>query len=82
MTYNPEIYRILLADALPGIIESDAEYERIEQIFDKLISQKNLSPEEDRLFGLLANLLEEYESRTLEPIPNSTPREILTILMN
>lgn len=81
MTYNPEIYRTLVADALPGIIESDAEYQRIEQIFDNLISKKKLSPEEDRLFGLLANLLEEYETRTLEPIPDLSPRELLASLM-
>lgn len=81
MTYNPEIYRTLLADALPGIIESDAEYERIEKIFDNLISKKELSPEEDRLFGLLANLLEEYEARTIEPLPDFSPRELLASLM-
>jgi HTH-type transcriptional regulator / antitoxin HigA len=83
MIYNPKIYGTLLADALPGIIESDAEYERIEGIFDNLISkgEENLSPEEKRLFGLLANLLEEYETRALEPIPNLSPREILTVLM-
>ena len=40
-----------------------------------------MSPEENRLFGLLANLLEEYEARTLEPIPDLTPRELLASLM-
>jgi len=70
MNYNPKTYHALLAEAMPGIIESDAEYERVEKIFDSLISkgEGNLSPEESRLFGLLANLLEEYESRSLDPI--------------
>lgn len=83
MTYNPKIYGELLAGTLPGIIESDAEYSRIEEIFDRLISkgEEKLSPEEDRLFGLLASLLQEYEARTLEPIPNFSPRELLTVLM-
>ena len=83
MTYNPKIYGSLLADALPGIIESDAEYRRIEEIFNGLISQgeNRLSPEESKLFGLLANLLEEYESRTLEPLEDLKPREILSFLM-
>lgn len=83
MTFNPKIYGKLLADTLPGIIESDAEYERIEEIFNKLISkgEEKLSPEETRLFGLLANLMEEYETRTFEPIKDSTPREILSFLM-
>lgn len=83
MTYNPKIYGSLLADTLPGIIESDEEYSRIEEIFNRLISkgEDKLSPEENKLFGLLANLLEEYETRTLEPIPDLSPREILTVLM-
>ncbi len=84
MTYNPKIYGELLADTLPGIIESDTEYSRIEEIFNRLINkgENKLSPEENKLFGLLANLLEEYESRTLEPIPNFMPRELLASLMN
>ena len=83
MRYNTKIYGSLLAETLPGIIESDAEYERIETIFNDLINkgEENLTPEENRLFGLLANLLEEYESRTLEPIEDLSPREILTVLM-
>ncbi|MFN0277648.1 MAG: type II toxin-antitoxin system HigA family antitoxin [Pyrinomonadaceae bacterium] len=83
MTYNPKTYGTLLADVMPGIIESEAEYDRIEGIFNKLISKReeNLSPEEKRLFGLLANVLEEYESRTLAPLPDLSPREIVTVLM-
>lgn len=81
--YNPKIYGSLLADTLPAVIESDAEYNRIEEIFNRLSSkgEDNLSLEENRLFGLLANLLEDYESRTLEPIPDLSPRELLSVLM-
>jgi HTH-type transcriptional regulator/antitoxin HigA len=83
MIYDPKMYGMLLADTLPGVIESDAEYDRIEEIFDKLISkgEEKLSPEEKRLFGLLANLLNEYEARTLEPIHGLSPRELLSVLM-
>lgn len=83
MTFNSKIYGKLLAETLPGIIESDEEYSRLEKIFNKLFSkgEEKLSPEENRLFGLLANLLEEYESRTLELIEDSTPREVLSFLM-
>ncbi len=83
MTYDPKIYGSLLADTLPGIIESDAEYDRVETVFNNLIDkgEANLSPEESRLFCLLANLLEEYESRKLEPLPNLTPREVVNVLM-
>jgi len=83
MTYDPKIYGSLLADTLPGIIESDAEYDRVETVFNNLIDKgaANLSPEESRLFCLLANLLEEYENRKLEPLPNLTPREVVNVLM-
>ena len=68
---------------MPSTIDSDAEYERIETIFNNLISkgEEKLSPEETRLFTLLADLMEDYERRTLEPIPNLTPPELLAFLM-
>lgn len=83
MTYNPKIYGTLLADVLPGVIDSDSEYERLEIIFDGLISkgEDNFTPEENRLFSLLANLLEDYEKRTLPELPETSPTEILHFLM-
>ena len=60
MTYNPKIYGKLLSDVLPASIDSDEEYERIDKIFNELFNKKSLSPEEDRLFALLADLLEDY----------------------
>ena len=69
-TYSPQKYGKLLADTLPGVIGNEDEYRRIEAIFDRLIGkgEERLSPEETRLFELLANLLEDYESQTLVPV--------------
>jgi len=80
MTYNPEKYSMLLSSTLPGVIDSLDEYNRVEKIFNDLFD-KNRSLEEDRLFALLANLLEDYEKRTLPPIEKSTPLETLKFLM-
>ena len=80
MTYNPKKYSALLSDALPGVIDSLDEYNRIEEIFNNLFKE-NRSPEEDKLFNLLANLLEDYEKRTLSPIEQATPLETLKFLM-
>jgi len=80
MTYNPKKYSALLNNALPGIIDSLDEYNRIEEIFNNLFKE-NRSPEEDKLFNLLANLLEEYETRTLPPLEKSSPVETLKFLM-
>ena len=80
MTYNPKKYSALLSDALSGVIDSPDEYNRIEEIFDSLFKE-NRSPEEDKLFNLLANLLEDYEKRTLPPSEQATPLETLKFLM-
>lgn len=80
MTYNPKKYSALLSDALPGVIDSPDEYNRIEEIFNNLFKE-NRSPEEDKLFNLLANLLEDYEKRTLPPNEQATPLETLKFLM-
>lgn len=83
MTYNPKTYGKLLARTVPGIISDDEEYARIEAIFDDLIDkgEENLSPEEARLFELLANLLETYENRTLLPLAEVSPAEALKFLL-
>ena len=80
MTYNPQKYSLLLRDTLPGVIDSPDEYDRIEEIFDNLFNE-NRSPEEDKLFRLLANLLEDYERRTLLPLEKTSPQTILKFLM-
>lgn len=81
MTYNPKKYSALLSDALPGIIDSLDEYNRIEEIFNSLFKE-NRSPEEDKLFNLLANLLEDYEKRTSSPTEKSSPQMTLKFLMD
>ncbi len=62
------------------MIDSLAEYERIEEIFNNLFKE-NRSPEEDKLFNLLANLLEDYERRALPPLEKFSPLETLKFLM-
>ena len=80
MTYNPKKYSTLLSDVLPGVIDSLEEYNRIEKIFNNLFKEKR-SPEEDKLFNLLANLLEDYERRALPTLEKSSPLETLKFLM-
>ena len=80
MTYKPKKHRVLLSNVLPGVIDSLDEYNRLEEIFDNLFKESR-SPEEDKLFNLLANLLEDYERRTLPPPEMSSPPETLRFLM-
>ena len=83
MTYNAKIYGKLLAETVPGVIDSDAEYERLEAVFNDLISkgEDNLSAEEFRLYELVGNLLEDFEKRTLIPLDVRSPLDALKSLM-
>lgn len=82
MTFNAKKYTDLLITTIPRVIDSEAEYDRIEPIFERLLDKGDgRSPEEDTLFDLLANLMEDYERRTLEPIADASPVELLESLM-
>lgn len=81
MTFNKQLYGVLLTDILPTVIDSEVEYNRIESIFENLLDNEHRSPEEDKLFDLLANLLEDYERRNLPPLEDSSPLEALKFLM-
>ena len=79
-TINPQRYGRLLAKALPGVIESEAENERLLTEVEKLVRKARLSPEESKLLNLLAALIEEFEA-THYQLNASTPTGILRELM-
>lgn len=83
MAYNIKAYGKLLAETLPAVIESEAEYGRLEEVYDGLLSkgEDRLSPEESRLLALLATLLEGFESTRLSALPDSSPLVRLKFLM-
>jgi len=81
VSYNKEIYGRLLVDVLPVSIDSDEEYARIEDIFNGLWNKKKQSPEEERLFLLLADLLEDYGRKVGGDVPPMPPRTLLAHLM-
>ena len=81
--FSPIKYGRLLADTLPRVITNQKEYDRLESAANSLLTkgEDNLSPEEDQLLRLLANLLEEYETRTLPPLKDVAPKDVLRFLM-
>ena len=83
LAFSERKYGNLLAKTLPAVITNDKEYARLEGIFNDLIDkgEDNLSPEESRLFVLLAGLLENYEARTLPPLKGIKPEEALRFLV-
>jgi HTH-type transcriptional regulator / antitoxin HigA len=81
--FSPKKYGRLLADTLPKVVTDDQEYARLEEVANRLLNkgEDNLAPEEDQLLGLLTNLLEEYEARTLPRLRKVSPAESLRFLM-
>lgn len=69
---NRRKYVELLAKAVPTVITSAEEYDRIVAIVDRLAVKPDLSVEEDRLLELLSTLVEVYENEHC-PIPDTLP---------
>jgi HTH-type transcriptional regulator / antitoxin HigA len=80
LTFNPTTYINLLADAIPKVIETEAEYNRMLQQVEQLHFKEELTPEEDKLYDLLVALIDTYEEQQF-PMPDSLPHEILQHLM-
>ena len=78
---NPQRYAELLVAALPVLIETEDQHERLLAFADKLIGKgEQRSSEEDAMLNLLVYLIHEYEQRVYQPEP-ATPLEVLTELM-
>jgi HTH-type transcriptional regulator/antitoxin HigA len=78
---NKAKYGALLASALPVVIKTEAEYERLLALAEELIDKgKCRTPEEDRLFELIVKLIEDYEEGRYE-IPDAPPHRVLRHLM-
>ncbi len=82
MTLNNKIYGKLLTDVLPRKIETEEENERILGIIKNLMrkGEDKLSPEEETLFVLLAELVEEFEEKAY-PMPDIKPNERIKYLL-
>src|SRR5262245_62941660 len=60
--FNKAKYRKLVADALPAVVETEAENERLLAIIQPMMSRE-LTPEEEMLFDLLVRLVADFEER-------------------
>jgi HTH-type transcriptional regulator/antitoxin HigA len=73
-------YGRLLARALPLVIESEEERERAHEIVETLMAKKPRTREETELLRLVAQLIQDYETRGRTE-PDSKPHEILQFLL-
>jgi HTH-type transcriptional regulator / antitoxin HigA len=76
LTFNPQTYSHLLAEISPKVIETEAEYEQVLVIAEKLTFNHHKTPEERSIYQLLVILIETYETQHY-PIPTSPPHEVL-----
>jgi len=64
----PKKYGSLLAKVLPRVIDTDEELERVAAIMEKLDRlERDPTPEETQLRGLLAELIREYDAKAILP---------------
>jgi HTH-type transcriptional regulator/antitoxin HigA len=77
---NKKTYAQLLGRALPHVIRTEEECERLTNELMRLDELADSSPEEKELAELLTVLIDEYETRRY-PIPKGTPRQTLRHLM-
>lgn len=80
LTINPKIYGSLLINAMPKVIETEADYQHALQEFEKLHVNRSRNPEELALYRLLVLLIETYEEKHF-PFPESLPHEMLQHIM-
>jgi len=75
-------YGRLLAKALPGVIKSDDENNRVLGIIENFMEkgEQDLTAEEDALLELLISLVHDYEKKRY-PLTSSPPREMVGFLL-
>jgi HTH-type transcriptional regulator/antitoxin HigA len=78
---DPTRYKRLLSQAMPVLIETEEENERMLAVVEKLMGKgEDLTPEEEKLLKLLARLIEDFEQRYYHP-KEAEPLEVLHHLM-
>ena len=80
-TLNPTKYGRLCADAVPKVIETDQEFDRMVAKMEALDQNVNPTPEEEALSALLGRLIEYYDNQR-HPLPHLPPQKMIQFLMD
>jgi len=74
-------YARLLAKVLPRVITTEKEHERMLAEVEKLMDKgERRTPEEDAALDLMVRLIQDYEEEH-HPLPDPSPTEMLSYLM-
>jgi HTH-type transcriptional regulator / antitoxin HigA len=81
-TIDAGYYGRLLTHALPRVVHTEQENERLLEQIEKLLAkgENNLTPEEDELLELLTELVEAFERRAY-PSKKASPAELVAFLL-
>jgi len=80
--YNPHMYANLLAEYLPGVIQTEDENERAIEFAGRLMKKGDKrSPEESRLLDLIVTLIEDFEEKAYPMSYGVKPADTLRSLM-
>ena len=74
-------YSQLLVEYQPKIITTEAEYDQALETVEKLIANKQRTPEQTAILQLLVTLIEEFENKHY-PLEPSSPHAMLEHLMD
>jgi HTH-type transcriptional regulator / antitoxin HigA len=80
ITFDRTAYVNLLANFVPEVITSEAEYDRALAIAEPLVANRNLSNEESKFLSLIVTLIEDYEGKHY-PMGDVSPHAALLHLM-
>ena len=82
MDLDTKLYGRLLAKALPAVIRSEDENNRILETIEGLMAkgEDNLTPEEDALLDLLLDLVHDFEEKQYA-LPTSPPNQMVAFLL-
>lgn len=80
ITFDKASYINLLADFVPEVINSEAEYDRGLALAERLVANRNLSNEESKFLALIVTLIEDYENKHYQ-MGDVTPHAALLHLM-
>ena len=78
--FDREIYRALLTQTIPKVIESEHEYEQTVATVEALTFKGDRTAEEDKLYELLVMLIESYEAE-MSPMGELSAHAILQYVM-
>jgi HTH-type transcriptional regulator/antitoxin HigA len=80
-TINPARYGRLCARALPKVIKTRKEFDRMVEEMEALDRKKDPTPEDDALSELLLKLIQDYDDATC-PDPDIPPHKMIQFFMD